>query len=95
MGWRIVYCWGLVDYVRGALTMPAIKYRVTLSEDETTALEALLKKGKSAARKQTRAWMLLKAAAGCWDEEIVQTLNVSVSMVAKTRQRGVLLPLGA
>ncbi len=67
--------------------MPAIKYRVTLAEDEKTELEALLKKGKSAARKQTRARILLKAAAGCRDEEIVQALGVSVSMVARTRQR--------
>jgi transposase len=79
----------LVDHLPGVSTMPAIKYRVTLSEDEKTELEALLKKGKSAARKQTRARILLKAAAGCRDEEIVQALNVSVSMVAKTRQRGV------
>lgn len=67
--------------------MPAIKYRVTLSEEEKTELEALLKKGRSAARQQTRARILLKAAAGCRDEEIVQALGVSVSMVARTRQR--------
>lgn len=37
--------------------------------------------------KQTRARILLKAAVGCRDEEIVQALGVSVSMVARTRQR--------
>ena len=45
--------------------MAVIKYRVTLSEEEVEMLEALLRKGKSAARKQTRARILLKAAAGC------------------------------
>jgi hypothetical protein len=50
--------------------MPAIKYRVSLSEAEVDMLEALLRKGKSAARKQTRARILLKAAAGCKDAEI-------------------------
>jgi len=77
----------LIDHVAGASTTPAIKYRLTLSEDEKTELEALLKKGKSAAHKQIRARILLKAATGCRDEKIVQVLNVSVSRVAKTRQR--------
>ena len=45
--------------------MPAIKYRVTLTDDEVEMLEAMLRKGKCAARKQTRARILLKAAAGC------------------------------
>jgi transposase len=67
--------------------MPAIKYRVTLTDDEKVELEALLKKGKSAARQQARARILLKAAAGCRDQEMVQALGVSVSMVARTRQR--------
>lgn len=47
------------------IAMPAIKYRVTLTDDEVGLLEALLRRGKSAARKQTRARILLKAAAGC------------------------------
>jgi hypothetical protein len=32
--------------------MPAIKYRVTLSDEEVEMLEALLRQGKSAARKR-------------------------------------------
>jgi transposase len=67
--------------------MPAIKYRVTLSEDEVAQLEALLRKGNSAARKQTRARILLKAAAGCQDAEIMAALGVSATMVGKARQR--------
>ena len=67
--------------------MPAIKYRVTLTEEEVEMLEALLRKGKSAARKQTRARILLKAAAGCKDAIIMEALAVSAGMVYKTRQK--------
>ena len=66
--------------------MPAIKYRVTLSDEEVELLEALLRKGKSAARKQTRARILLKAAAGCKDAEIMKALAVSATMIYNTRQ---------
>jgi transposase len=67
--------------------MPAIKYRVTLTEEEVEMLESLLRKGKSAARKQTRARILLKAAAGSKDAEIMEALAISASMVGNTRQR--------
>lgn len=50
--------------------MPAIKYRVSLSKTEIEQLEGMLRKGKSAARAQTRARILLKAASGCKDDEI-------------------------
>ncbi len=63
--------------------MPAIKYQVTLLEEEL--LEALLRKVKSAARKQTRARVLLKAAAGCKDLEIMNALAISATMVGNTR----------
>lgn len=69
--------------------MPGIKYRVTLTDDEVEMLEALLRKGKSAARKQTRARILLKAAAGCKDAVIMEALAVSATMVYHTRQKGV------
>lgn len=67
--------------------MPAIKYRVTLTEEEVELLEGLLRKGKSAARKQTRARILLKAAAGCQDAEIIAALAVSATMIYNTRQK--------
>ncbi len=67
--------------------MPAIKYRVTLTEDEVEMLEALLRKGKSAARKQTRARILLKAAAGCKEAAIMEALAVSATMIYHTRQK--------
>jgi transposase len=67
--------------------MPAIKYRVSLTEEEKEMLESLLRKGKSAARKQTRARILLKAAAGSQDAEIMKALAISATMVFNTRQR--------
>ena len=63
------------------------KYKVNLTDDEKLQLEALVHKGKSAARSQTRARILLKAAAGVHDKDITQALDVSTSMVAKIRQR--------
>jgi transposase len=65
--------------------MLAIKYRVTLTDDEVEMLEALLRKGKSAVRKQTRARILLKAASGSKDTEIM--VAVSATMIYNTRQR--------
>ena len=67
--------------------MPAIKYRVMLTDDEVEMLEALLRKGKSAARKQTRARILLKAAAGSKDAQIMEALAVSATMIYNTRQK--------
>lgn len=67
--------------------MPAIKYRVTLTAEEVEQLESLLHKGRSAARKQSRARILLKAAAGCQDSEIMEALGVSCGMVGTIRQR--------
>jgi transposase len=69
--------------------MPAIKYRVMLTPDEVEMLEALLRKGKSAARKQTRARILLKAASGIKDAQIIDALAVSATMIYNTRQRSV------
>jgi len=66
--------------------MPA-KYKVNLTDEEKLQLEAVVHKGKSAARSQTRARILLKAAAGVHDKDITEALDVSFSMVAKTRQR--------
>jgi len=67
--------------------MPAIRYKVNLTDEEKRQLEALLHQGQSAARSQTRARILLKAASGLQDKDIIQALDVSASMVAKTRQR--------
>lgn len=67
--------------------MPALKYKVNLTEDEKLGLEAMLNKGKASARSLTRARILLKAAAGVRDKDIIRALAVSASMVLTTRQR--------
>lgn len=67
--------------------MPAIKYRVKLTDEEAESLEAVLHKGKSAARQQTRARILLKAAAGYPDAAIMEALGVSATMVGHARKR--------
>ncbi len=67
--------------------MPAIKYKVTLTDDKIQNLETLIRKGKGSSRSHTRARILLKAAAGFQDQAIIEALDVSPSMVYKTRQR--------
>ena len=42
------------------------KYVVTLRDEERQALEALVNRGKVAARKIQRAWILLKAGRRRW-----------------------------
>jgi transposase len=67
--------------------MPRKKYVVDLTAEERTTLEQLLQKGKSGARKLTRARILLQADEGLTDEEIATALGVGVATVERTRQR--------
>jgi transposase len=67
--------------------MPRKKYVVDLTAEERTTLEQLLGRGKSSARKLTRARILLQADEGLRDEEITAALNVSIATVERTRQR--------
>jgi transposase len=67
--------------------MPKKKYVVDLTAEERTALEQLLVRGKSSARKLTRARILLQADEGLTDEEITAALDVSIATVERTRQR--------
>ena len=67
--------------------MPAKIYKVDLREEERGELEALTRKGKVSARKMKRAQILLKAAEGWRDEEIMTALSVSRSTVERTRRR--------
>src|SRR3954454_23819910 len=67
--------------------MPKKKYVVELTAEERTTLEQLLQKGKSSARKLTRARILLQADEGQTDEETATALAVGVSTVERTRQR--------
>ena len=68
------------------------KYVVRLSGEERAQLEALIGKGKSAARRLTKARILLKAdvsqVGGGWsDIEIVRALEVSICLVQRTRRQ--------
>ena len=67
--------------------MPAKKYLVTLTEDERRTLRELLKKGSLAARKLTRAHILLLADEGHRDDEIAAALHVGRATVERVRKR--------
>ena len=68
------------------------KYVVTLELEERELLQQLIRKGKAAARKLTRARILLKADSsegqpGWTDEQIAQALDIHCSTVANVRRR--------
>jgi hypothetical protein len=68
------------------------KYVVRLSPDEREQLEALIRKGKSPAKRLLKARILLKAdvsdaGAGWSDSRIVEALETSVSMVFRVRKQ--------
>jgi len=68
------------------------KYIVTLELEERQLLQQLIRKGKAAARKLTRARILLKAGSsagqpGWTDEQIAQALDIHYSTVANVRRR--------
>jgi putative transposase len=60
---------------------------VNLMEEERAELMQFLRKGKSSARSQTRARILLLSDEGLEDDEIVETLKVSKSTVSRIRKR--------
>lgn len=68
------------------------KYVVTLTEEERGQLEALVTKGKSAARTLTRARILLKtdqsSEGPAWPDQLIQeTLEVGLCTVMRVRER--------
>jgi transposase len=70
----------------------AKKYRVTLTAEERTELEARISKGKADARKLAHARVLLQAdeadgAPARTDQEVASALNVSARTVERVRQR--------
>lgn len=67
--------------------MPKKKYLVTLTDDERTQLEQLLRCGKAVTRKVTRARILLKASEGWQDARIAEALDIGRATVERTRQR--------
>ena len=63
------------------------KYQVQLTAAEEATLLNLISQGQPAARKNTRARILLKANEGFKDEQIAQALNVSTATVSRTRHK--------
>ena len=63
------------------------KYLVTLTADERSHLLELIKKGTVAARKLTRAHILLRADEGASDQAIADALHVHRTTVERTRQK--------
>jgi len=64
-----------------------IRYRVTLSNEERTTLEALISGGKGAVRRLKRAQVLLAVDAGSSDETVASVVGVGTSTVYRTKQR--------
>ena len=69
--------------------MPALKYKVELTESERLPLEELVKGGKVSARKLKRALALLNADEGLTDLEIAGALKIGLSTVGRVRTRSV------
>jgi transposase len=65
----------------------AKKYLVTLTEPERETLLALTKKGSVAARKLTRAHILLQADAHATDDTIATALHIGTATVERIRKR--------
>jgi len=63
------------------------RYRVVLTDEEREQLDALLRKGRSSARRLTRARVLLSAAEDRFDEETAAAVRCGVRTVERVRQR--------
>jgi transposase len=63
------------------------KYQIELSEEERDELKGLVKRGTHAARKLTRAQMLLLADEGRKQQEIESVLKVSNSTICSIEKR--------
>lgn len=67
--------------------MPALRYRVDLTETEREHLNQIIRRGKAPARMVTRARILTKAAEGLHDRQIAEALDVGMATVGRTRKR--------
>ena len=67
--------------------MPKKKYIIDLSAEEREQLSPLVRRGKHSSRKVTRARILLLAADGATDEQIVAALCCGINTVERTRRR--------
>ena len=63
------------------------KWIVELSEEQRGDLQSLVRKGKSSARRITRARILLLAAENRSDDEVAAALHTSRSTVERIRRR--------
>lgn len=81
-----------MDSIMATKEIAVKKYVVRLSKEERAQLHELLRKGKSPAKLQLKARILLKAdvsrqGEGWSDSQIIKALNTSVSMVYRVRQQ--------
>jgi transposase len=60
---------------------------LTTRDEERAQLHALTKRGTVAARRLTRAHLVLQADAGLSDEAIAQALHIGTATVARIRKR--------
>jgi transposase len=67
--------------------MAAKRYAVTLTDEERAQLLALTKKGRGAARRLTRAHILLQADAGATQETIAAALHIGRATVVRICRR--------
>ena len=67
--------------------MPALKYKVELTEAERSSLKKLVKGGRVSARKLKRALVLLNADEGLTDLKIASALKIGSSTVGRVRTR--------
>ena len=63
-----------------------VKYRVTLSDEERATLRALVARGRPSVREVKRAQLLLAAAGGATEEEIVRAVGLSETTIYRTKR---------
>ena len=63
------------------------KYEVSLDDGQRSELERLVRSGESPARKLLHARVLLKADEGQTDQEVAESVEVSVRTVERVRRR--------
>ncbi|MGH7438115.1 MAG: IS630 family transposase [Polyangiaceae bacterium] len=64
-----------------------VRYRVTLSSEERTQLQALVQSGKGSVRRLKRAQVLLASDRRSSDEQIAVNVSVGTSTVYRTKRR--------
>jgi transposase len=63
-----------------------VRYRVTLSEEERTALEEMLGKGRSQVQEVKRAQILLTADQGASEDAIAKAVRTSPATIYRTKR---------